>query len=83
MSDKNRGNRPIHVVPHRGGGWATRREGADRVGSRHETQESAIEAGRNRARREHTELFIHGRNGRIRDRDSFGNDPFPPRDRRH
>jgi len=83
MSNKSRSHRPIHVVPHGDGGWATRREGADRVGSTHGTQGSAIEAGRDRARREHTELFIHGRDGRIRDRDSFGNDPFPPRDRKH
>ena len=26
-----------------------------------------------------SELFIHGKNGRIRERDSYGNDPFPPR----
>lgn len=26
-----------------------------------------------------SELFIHGRNGRIRERDSYGNDQFPPK----
>ena len=83
MARKNDGDRPIHVVPHGDAGWATRRKGADRVGSKHATQGEAIEAGRDRARRDHTELFIHRRDGRIRDRDSFGNDPFPPRDRQH
>ena len=43
-------------------------------------QADAIRTGRGTAQREHTELFIHRRDGRIRDRDSFGNDAFPPRD---
>lgn len=72
----------IHVVPHEGG-WATRREGADRVGSVHGTQREAIDAARERAIRERTEVVIHGRDGKIRDSDSYGNDPFPPRDRRN
>ena len=69
----------VHVVP-RAGDWAVRRSGAERDSSHHRTQEAAIRSGRSAAQREKTELFIHGRNGRIRDRDSFGNDPFPPRD---
>lgn len=68
----------IHVVP-RNGDWAVRREGAERDSSRHQTQESAINAARDTARRDNTELFIHGRNGQIRERDSFGNDPYPPK----
>ena len=38
-----------------------------------------IEAARGIARNQGSEMFIHGRDGRIRDRDSHGNDPFPPR----
>jgi hypothetical protein len=45
----------------------------------HETQREAIEAAREIARNQNTELFIHGRDGRIRERDSHGQDPFPPR----
>lgn len=71
-----------HVVPH-GDEWAVRREGAERVTSTHRTQGEAIEAGRDIANNQSTELFIHGRDGRIRDRDSFGNDPNPPKDRKH
>ncbi len=69
----------VHTVS-RDGEWAVRRSGADRDSSRHDSQAEAIRSGRGTAQREHTELFIHGRDGRIRDRDSFGNDPFPPRD---
>ncbi len=75
--------RDVHVVPHADGGWATRKEGATRVGSRHTTQKEAIERGRSQAVREQTELVIHRKDGRIRDSDSYGNDPFPPRDRKH
>jgi hypothetical protein len=40
-----------------------------------ETQEEAIKAGRERAQRDKVELLIHGRDGQIRERNSFGNDP--------
>lgn len=75
--------RDIHVVPHRDGGWATRREGADRVSDFHSNQRAAIDAARERARREQVEVVIHRPDGRIRDSDSYGNDPNPPRDRKH
>lgn len=71
-----------HVVP-RGDQWAVQRAGADRASSLHSTQAAAINAGRRIAQAERGELFIHGQNGQIRDRDSFGNDPCPPRDRKH
>lgn len=74
--------RDIHIVPH-GDDWATRREGAGRVGSVHPTQGAAIERGREQARRERSELVIHRPDGRIRDSDSYGNDPHPPRDKKH
>ena len=71
----------IHVVP-RNDGWIIRKEGASRATSVHETQRDAVEAGREIARNQSSELVIHGRDGRIRDRDSYGPDPLPPRDRK-
>lgn len=68
----------VHIVPH-SEGWAVKIEGNDRATSVHRTQEQAIDAGRDRARRDETEILIHGENGRIRDRDSYGNDTFPPK----
>jgi len=73
----------IHVVPYPDGGWATRREGADRVSSRHPTQGAAIDSARERAISQRVEVVIHDRKGRIRDSDSYGNDPNPPRDRKN
>ena len=62
-----------HIGPRREvGGWAVQREGAERASS---LQAEAIAEGRRMAQNERSELFIHGRDGRIRDRDSFGNDP--------
>ena len=69
----------VHVVPHKDG-WATRTEGASRVGRVHDTQGKAIDQGRDQAKREHVELVIHRRDGTIRDSDSYGNDPNPPKD---
>jgi hypothetical protein len=73
MAGKNQ-----HVVPH-SGGWAVRGAGNSRVSSIHSTQAEAAQAGRSTAQRQHSELLIHGRNGQIRERDSYGNDPFPPK----
>ena len=71
-----------HVVPHEDR-WAVRGAGNSRVSSVHRTQETAINAARRTARREETEVVIHGTNGKIRDKDSYGNDPCPPRDRKY
>ncbi|MCG5047677.1 DUF2188 domain-containing protein [Pectobacterium brasiliense] len=67
-----------HVVPHNGE-WAVRGEGNDRVTKTFDTQREAIDYGRGIARSQESELVIHRPDGRIRDKDSHGNDPFPPR----
>ena len=67
-----------HVVPH-GDRWAVQSAGNGEVTRVTDTQAEAIKAGRKIAKQQKTELFIHGRDGRIRERDSYGNDPFPPR----
>ena len=76
------GKKPIHVVHNPGGGWNSKREGASRASRHFDTQKEAIEASRNTARRDKTELSIHGRDGKIREKDSYGNDPCPPKDKR-
>jgi len=68
----------IHVVQ-RETGWAVLREGAERDSSHHQTQAEAIEQATTTARREGIEVLIHGQDGKIRERNSYGNDPFPPR----
>lgn len=73
MSGKNQ-----HVVQ-RENGWAVRGEGNTRDTSHHTTQAQAAEAARQIARNQGSEALIHGRNGRIRERDTYGDDPFPPK----
>lgn len=63
----------IHVVP-AGDGWAIEHEGGGQR-QEFERQEDAITAGTAKAQQEKVELLIHGRDGQIRERNSFGNDP--------
>ena len=67
-----------HVVPN-GDKWSVRRGGAARASGTFPTQQEAIEKARDLARNQQTELYIHGRDGRIRERNSYGSDPLPPK----
>lgn len=67
-----------HVVPHPDG-WAVRKSGSDRVSQVFDTQQQAIDRAREISINQGAELFIHGRNGQIRERDSHGNDTCPPK----
>lgn len=58
------------------GGYKT--EGSDRYAAINDKQSTAIERGKQIAKNNESELLIHGRNGQIRERNSYGNDPFPP-----
>lgn len=71
-----------HVVK-RDEGWAVRGERNSRDTSRHSTQDQAIDKARSIAKNQRSEVVIHRPDGRIRDKDSYGNDPFPPKDRKH
>jgi hypothetical protein len=68
----------VHVVPH-DDRWAVTKEGNQRPSQVTDTQREAIEVGREIAKRESSELNIHGRDGQIRDKNSYGNDPYPPK----
>lgn len=63
-----------HVVPN-GGKWSVRKAGSSRATSTYTTQHEAVREARKIAKNQGTELYIHGRDGRIRERDSYGNDP--------
>jgi len=67
-----------HVVPN-GDRWSVRRSGAARASATYPTQQEAIERARELARSQGSELYIHGRDGRIRERSTFGKDPMPPK----
>ena len=57
--------------------WAVKKEGFTL--SAHNTQKEAIESGKVIAELTQGELLIHGRNGKIREKNSYGPDFFPPK----
>jgi hypothetical protein len=73
MTKKNQ-----HVVPH-GDDWAVKGAGNSKATSVHSTQQEAIDRGRSIAQNQKSELLIHGENGRIREKNSYGIDPYPPK----
>lgn len=71
----------VHTTPNpNGAGWVNQINGE--VISAHRRKETAVERGRSEARSRETEHVIHQRNGQIGEKNSYGNDPLPPRDRR-
>ena len=68
-----------HVTPHPDGGWQVKGEGNAKATARTDTQQEAIEIARKIARNQGSEVVIHRPNGQIRDKDSHGNDPYPPK----
>ena len=67
-----------HVVPARDG-WAVKGAGARKATKVFDTQREAIAAARQIAVSQRSELLIHGKNGKIRDKNTYGRDPHPPK----
>lgn len=68
-----------HVVPRPNGEWAVRSSGAAKATKVFDTQAAAIKFGRDAARRDGVEFYVHRKDGTIRDRDSYGRDPVSSR----
>ncbi len=69
-----------HVVP-KDNKWAVKGEKNDKITKLFDTQKDAIDYARDIAKNQQSELVIHRKDGTIRDKDSFGNDPMPPKDK--
>jgi uncharacterized protein YdaT len=67
-----------HVVPHNDG-WGVKGAGNTRITKTAETQKQAIEIAKEIAKNQKSEVVIHRPNGEIRDKNSYGNDSFPPK----
>lgn len=72
----------VHVVKN-GDRWSVKEEGNKTPLSNHKNQELARQAAVPIAKDNKSEVVIHGANGKIRDKDSYGKDPNPPRDKKH
>ena len=66
-----------HVVPAKDG-WAVKGAGSQKATKVFDTQREAIEKAREIAKNQQSELLIHGRDGRIREKNTYGRDPYPP-----
>jgi hypothetical protein len=76
MAKKN-----FHSVPW-DGDWAVKKEGVSKPISVHRTQATAEDKTRILAKKAEAEAVYHNRQGIIKDKDSYGNDDCPPRDKK-
>ena len=74
--------RDIHVVPAPSGGWSVMKTGAERASKNFDQKTAAVDYGRWVSRAERSELVIHKKDGTIQQKDSYGGDPLPPKDKR-
>jgi hypothetical protein len=71
----------VHVVLSPNGGWAVKKANSTRASKTFDTKADAIVWGKKISKSDSAEFVVHGRDGTITRRDSFGHDPFPPSDR--
>lgn len=67
-----------HVVP-KNGSWAVKKESSDRVTKIFDTQKEAISKAIKIAVNQKSEVVVHGKDGQIREKNSYKKDNFPPR----
>lgn len=70
-------------VSPRGKKWAVRGEGNSRATKLYDTQAEAAARARKIAKTQNSERIVQKRNGQIASKDSYGNDPCPPKDKEH
>ncbi|MBR2897420.1 MAG: DUF2188 domain-containing protein [Oscillospiraceae bacterium] len=74
MAGKNQ-----HVTPRPDGRWQVIGAGNSKATAITNTQKEAVAIAKQISKNQKSECFTHGRNGQIRARDSYGNDPYPPK----
>lgn len=72
-------NRNQHVTPHHGGGWQVKGANNQRATAVFKTQKDAIDRAIQIAKNKESEVVIHNKHGVIREKNSYGNDPCPPK----
>jgi Uncharacterized protein conserved in bacteria (DUF2188) len=64
----------VHVVK-RGNNWGVVTAGSEKAVKITNTQKDTIDIGKSIAKNQKSELIIHGTDGKIREKNSYGNDP--------
>jgi len=68
----------VHITK-KDNGWSVKTAGSEKAVKITVMQKEAIEKGKSIAQNQNSELIIHGTNGRIREKNSYGKDSFPPK----
>ena len=68
-----------HVTKHPNGGWQVKGAGNCKATVHTQTQAEAIKIAVGIAKNQKSEVIVHGENGRIREKNSYGNDSCPPK----
>ena len=71
-----------HVVPAPQGVWNVKKGGSEKATRHFETKTPAIDYAKQLSRKQGAELYIHNKDGRISNPNSYGNDPNPPKDKK-
>jgi len=75
-----------HVTPDTEGRWVVRRSGSERAQKAFDTKKDAVGFAKQHAaqlsKKEEVDLYIHQRDGRISQKDSYGSDPKSPKSKR-
>ena len=70
----------VHVVYRDvGKQWSVEVTGNKRASGTHTAKTAAVDQGRRLAMRKRSELVVHKQDGKIGERRSYGDDPYPPR----
>lgn len=67
------------VVSNPKGGWSVKAGGSSKASANTSTQKEAIEIGKKLASSHKSELTIQGKDGKFREKNSYGPDNFPPK----
>lgn len=66
------------VTPSGDGRWKHKKDGNEKASGIYETQEEAWDVAKEAAKNDGAEAVLHNRKGQFRERNSYGDDPYPP-----
>jgi hypothetical protein len=71
-----------HIVKNPSGGWAVKKGGSSKATKIYGTKEEAVMQGTKIAKNQKVELYIHGKDGKIQNKNSYGKVPCPMKDKK-
>ena len=70
-----------HVLPSQNG-WKVQKNNSQRASAIVNTKAEAVAKAHSLSTNTRSEMIVHGKDGKIQYMNSYGHDPFPPRDKR-